>query len=111
MTVRCEGDAWVMEQIGEKQDFEAELTRQGLKHEDFTLHVRRGGLGGIVKGLGSRYAVRVTHVVTGNHRTYWGGTRENWVAQFAHDAATGNYRAMPGRKAPPVWNPRALRHD
>jgi hypothetical protein len=44
MAVRCEGDSRVMEQLGEKQDFEAELSRQGLKHEDFVLHVRRGGL-------------------------------------------------------------------
>ena len=111
MTVRCGGDSWVMEQVGEKQDFEAELSRQGLRHEDFVLHVRRGGLGGIVKGLGSRYVVRVTDRVTGNHRTYWGGTSEDWVVQFAHDAATGAYRALAASSAAPVRSGGGLRHD
>ena len=99
MTVRCEGDSWVMEQVGEKQDFEAELSRAGLRHEDFALHVRRGGLGGINKGWESRYAVRVTYTVTGNHRIYWGGPGEDWVAKFATDFDEGMYRGLPGRCA------------
>jgi len=33
MTVRCEGDSRVMELVGEKQDFEAELSRFGFRHE------------------------------------------------------------------------------
>ena len=41
MTVRSEGDTWVMEQLGEKQDFEAELSRLGFRHEDFIVSVRR----------------------------------------------------------------------
>jgi hypothetical protein len=39
MTVYREGDCTLVEQLGEKQEFEAELTRLGFKHEDFTLHV------------------------------------------------------------------------
>jgi hypothetical protein len=41
MAVHSEGDTWVMEQLGEKQDFEAELSRLGYRHEDFILRVRR----------------------------------------------------------------------
>ena len=111
MTVRCGGDSWIMEQVGEKQDFEAELSRRGLKHEDFASSVRRGGLGGIVKGWRSRYAVRVTNTVTGVCNTYWGGTSENWVAQFATDVITGKYRARPNSDAPTTWNRRAVRND
>ena len=39
MTVYCEGDCSLVEQLGEKQEFEVELTRLGFKHEDFTLQV------------------------------------------------------------------------
>jgi hypothetical protein len=39
--VSCEGDCEIIEQLGEKQDFETELTRLGHRHEDFTLHVLR----------------------------------------------------------------------
>jgi hypothetical protein len=92
MTVRCEGDSWIMEQLGEKQDFEAELSRLGLRHEDFTLHVRRGGLGGINRSWDSNYAVRVSEVGTGSRVIYWGGPGEDWVAQFATDVANGLYR-------------------
>ena len=91
MTVRCDGDSWVMEQLGEKQDFEAELSRLGLRHEDFTLHVRRGGLGRVNKGWGSHYAVRVTHVPTAHRSFYLGGPGESWVAQFTIDASRGMY--------------------
>ena len=92
MTVRCEGDSWVMEQVGEKQDFEAELSRLGLRHEDFTLHVRRGRLGGLDKNWGAHYAVRVTNTVNGSRSIYLGGPGEAWVAQFASDVANGIYR-------------------
>ena len=32
MAVRAEGYCWVMEQLGEKQDFESELSRLGYLH-------------------------------------------------------------------------------
>ena len=41
MTVHCEGDCRLLEQLGEKQDFEAELSRLGFRHQDFILHVLR----------------------------------------------------------------------
>jgi len=41
MTVYREGDCSLVEQLGEKQEFEAELTRLGFKREDFTLRVLR----------------------------------------------------------------------
>ncbi len=91
MTVRCEGDPWIMEQLGEKQDFESELSRLGFTHEDFALYVRRGGLGGINRAWTLNYAVRVTHVPTGKCNIYWGGAGESWVAQFVMDATKGLY--------------------
>jgi len=93
MTVQCEGDSRVMEQVGEKQDFEAELSRLHLRHEDFVLHVRRGRLGGLNKDWQSHYAVRVTHVMTGYRGIYLGGPGEDWVAAFASDVAQGKYRS------------------
>ena len=108
MTVRCDGDSWIMEQVGEKQDFEAELSRLGLRHEDYSLHVRRGGMGGIARGRGSHYAVRVTNIVTGVRGIYWGGPGETWVAQFATDVARGMYRDLPIRRTSrtPTGKPR-----
>jgi len=41
MTVRCVGDCRLLEQVGEKQDFECMLTSRGLRHEEFVLRVRR----------------------------------------------------------------------
>jgi hypothetical protein len=91
MTVRCEGDRWIVEQVGEKQDFESELSRLGFTHEDFALYVRRAGLGGIDRTWMSNYAVRVTNIPTAKCNIYWGGPRENWIEQFARDAASGMY--------------------
>jgi hypothetical protein len=91
MTVRCEGDRWIVEQVGEKQDFESELSRLGFTHEAFVLYVRRAGVGGIDRTWTSNYAVRVTHTQTGKSNIYWGGPRENWVEQFALDASNGLY--------------------
>jgi hypothetical protein len=111
MAVRCEGDSWIMEQLGEKQDFEAELSRLGLRHEDFALHVRRGGLGGINRSWDANFAVRVSDVVTGGRGIYWGGPGENWVAQFATDVANGIYRGPPIRATLPVPDNKSLRSD
>ena len=111
MTVRCEGDSWVMEQMGEKQDFEAELSRLGIPHENFTLHVRRGGVGVIETVRRSHYAVRVTHTITGSRGIYWGGPGENWVAQFATDVARGMYRGLSAAEGLPVPGRRSFRHD
>jgi len=91
MTVRCEGDARVMELVGEKQDFEAELSRFGFRHEDFSLCVRRAELIGGKTSWVANYAVQVTNHAVGKCNVYWGGPRENWVAQFVLDLANGLY--------------------
>jgi hypothetical protein len=98
-----------MEQLGEKQAFEAELTRLGLRHEDFALHVRRSGLGGIDRGWNAHYAVRVSDVVSGSRGIYWGGPGENWVAQFATDVAKGVYRGLSTSGRLPVPARKSLR--
>ena len=91
MTVRCEGDSRVMELVGEKQDFEAELSRFGFAHEDFDLCVRRASLAAGQSPWVSNYAVQVTHVTTHKCNVYWGGPCENWVAQFLLDLVNGVY--------------------
>ena len=95
MTVRCEGDTRVMELVGEKQDFEAELSRFGFRHEDFALCVRRAELTGGKTSWVANYAVQVTNSATGRCNVYWGGPRENWVAQFVLDLANGLYGVPP----------------
>ena len=89
MAVRCEGDRWIMEQVGERQDFEAQLSRLGLRHEDFCLQVRRAHLGRGTRMWNSHYAVRVSNTATGKRNIYWGGPGEDWVAQFVIDASNG----------------------
>jgi hypothetical protein len=94
VTVHSEGDTWVMEQLGEKQDFEAELSRLGIRHEDFTLRVRRARPA--EAGLWAyHYAVRVTNCQSAKSDIYWGGPGENWVAQFARDLAGGYFGQSP----------------
>jgi hypothetical protein len=91
MTVQCEGDSRVMEMVGEKQDFEAELSRFGFRHEDFHLCVRRAEVPASRTSWVSNYAVQVTNAATRKCNVYWGGPCENWVAQFAIDLANGLY--------------------
>jgi hypothetical protein len=88
VTVRSEGDTWVIERLGEKQDFEAELSRLGFRHEDFVVRVRRARP--TMAGTSSyHYAVRVINSRSGRSNIYWGGHGENWVEQFARDLAEG----------------------
>lgn len=110
MAVRCEGDSWIMEQVGERQDFEAELSRLGIRHEEFCLHVRRGGLGGADRNWESHYAVRVTDLVTGTKNIYWGGPGENWVAQFVTDILKGMYRGLSIGRTVPLRARKSLQH-
>jgi hypothetical protein len=86
VSVYSESDTWVMEQLGEKQDFEAELSRLGIRHEDFTLRVRRARPAN-AGDWAYYYAVRVTNCQSAKSNIYWGGPGENWVAQFARDLA------------------------
>jgi hypothetical protein len=84
MAIRGSWSRW------EKQDFESELTRLGLRHEDFELHVRRA-LIGTRKEWSTNYAVRVTNNVTEKHHIYWGGPGQDWIAQFVGDLNAGMY--------------------
>jgi hypothetical protein len=91
MTVRCSGDGRLMEQVGEKQDFEVALTRHGLSHEDFLLRVRRPSVAGDNDEWNRDYVVTVVAVATDRRHSYRGGPRHNWVLQFANDLASGAY--------------------
>jgi hypothetical protein len=97
MAVRCGGDPWEMEQVGEKQDFECELSRLGFKHEDFALHVRRASALGTRTAWTANYAVRVTNIPTARHLFYWGGPGEHWVEEFVADVESGIYGRRPVR--------------
>jgi hypothetical protein len=91
MSVLCSGQMGVLEQLGEKQDFEAELSRRGYRHEEFTLHVEPDRRFASRAGWNPRYEVKVTHAPTQTVRSYLGGTRQNWVARFAKDLTAGLY--------------------
>src|SRR5262245_4556625 len=99
MAVRCEGESWRMEKIGEKQDFETELTRLGFRHQDFVLDVRGASFRGSSRAWTSHYAVRVTNTAVGRRNIYWGGPGEDWVGQFVADARNGLYGDLPRRRA------------
>ena len=102
MAVRCEGDSWRMEQVGEKQDFEAELSRLGFRHEDFDLYVRGANFGGSNRAWTAHYAVRVTNSAASKRNIYWGGPGEDWIAQFAADASNGLYGELPRTRGEPL---------
>jgi hypothetical protein len=91
MGVRCEGDCKAMEQLGEKQDFEAELSRLGFPHEAFMLYVRRASTTSVVDSWTTTYAVFVTNTVTKRRSLYWGGPGKRWISDFVADARTGLY--------------------
>jgi hypothetical protein len=95
MTVYCEGDRSLVEQLGEKQDFECELTRQGFKHEDFTLHVLRQIPRGPKAAWSNDYSVTVTNIVTARSHVYEGGPKWNWVTRSSLDLANGAYGPPP----------------
>src|SRR5258708_296751 len=94
MTVHCEGECRVLEQLGERYEFETELTRQGFRHEDFTLHVMREHPRPPKSEWAQRYAVTVVNVgadrrKVDRRKVYSGGGRQRWVAEFARDLADG----------------------
>ena len=93
MSVRCEGDSHVMEQLGEKQDFESELSRLGFAHEDFMLDVRRVRPGGSAARWDVAYTVCVTHTPTRRRNIYWGGADRRWLPEFVTDLHSGFYGA------------------
>jgi len=88
MTVHCEGDCRLIEQLGEKQDFESELNQLGFRHEGFMLYI------GVVSSKAPGrvhydYYVTVANIATGQQRVYHGGPRHDWVKACARDLATG----------------------
>jgi hypothetical protein len=89
MAVRAEGYFWVMEQLGEKQDFESELSRLGYLHENFTLNVRRARSDSLGDEWTANYFVCVTELRTSRSNVYLGGPRGHWVEQFSADLALG----------------------
>jgi hypothetical protein len=91
MSVRCDGESKAMEQLGEKQDFEAELSRLGFPHEAFMLYVRRASASPGADSWTTTYAVFVTNTVTKRRNVYWGGPGNRWVSDFAADVRTGLY--------------------
>ena len=105
MTVYREGDCSLVEQLGEKQEFEAELTRLGFKHEDFTLHVLRQIRQGPKAVWSDDYSVTLSNVASGHSRVYQGGPKRNWVAQSSLDVANGAY-GPPPRSGPGNGQPR-----
>ncbi len=88
MSVRCDGDSRVMQQLGEKQDFESELSRLGFAHEDFMLHVRRER-SSIASTWAAAYSVCVTHTPTRRQRIYQGGAGRHWLQEFVADLKCG----------------------
>lgn len=109
MAVSCSGRTRVLEQVGEKQDFEIELSRRGFRHEDFTLHVLSHDDSGLPDPWNPRYRVRVIHRPTQTAKTYDAGPRERWVACFATDLVEGRY-GRPTVSQPLPTQPQSGRH-
>jgi hypothetical protein len=91
MSVTCTGQARLIEQLFEKQEFETELSRRGFRHEEFALHVDAAKGAGASAGWNPRYDVEVRHVPTQTVRAYRGGPRRNWMSAFAKDLLAGLY--------------------
>ena len=89
MGVEWHGDHKLLEELGEKQEFERELGRLGYNPSEFIVVVRREpdvqGPGGIHP---VRYKVHVTRLGADQETlTFNGGHGNAWVAQFVQDAA------------------------
>ena len=95
MTVHCFGDCRLLEQVGEKRDFECELSRHGLPHEVFTLRVERAVMSGDLAAWDHDYSVSVVHTPTLATRVYTGGPRRQWVVEFAEDLRNGAFGIAP----------------
>jgi hypothetical protein len=95
MTVHCEGDCLLIDQTGEKQDFEVALTRLRLAHEAFWLQVVRvpDPLGSWDWGL--RYRVTVHHRPSGQALDYLATPSRSWVKSFRSDVERGRYTFVP----------------
>ena len=109
MTVHCVGETRLIDQLGEKQDFECVLTRHGRPHEDFTLRVRREATDGAAAAWSHEYCVSVTHRPADATRVYRGGPGRDWVGQFAADLSQGAYPVAPHGAPPEPCSPSSLR--
>ena len=89
MTVHREGNCRFVEQLGEKQDFESEVSRRGFRRGDFTLQVARAPREGSRTCSEQDYLVTVVNVVTQAQRLRRGGPRGEWVPNCAADLACG----------------------
>ena len=106
MTVHCEGDCRIIEQLGEKQDFESELSQRGFQHEQFTLHVSRAATAAR-PARQHDYSVLVTGILVAQQRVYTGGPRHEWVREFARDLASGIFgEATLARRPLPAHQPK-----
>ena len=78
MSVRCEGDVWVIKQIGEKQDFEG-----GIESDSYSatrtsdLCVRRPKASGASAAWVMHYAVQVSHAGVAAHAISIGAAPRN----------------------------------
>jgi hypothetical protein len=95
MTVRCSGDSRLLEQVGEKQDFECTLTAHGFAHETFALGVRRVAHPDLGAAWSCDYSVTVTRTDLGIRHVYAGGPAHRWVARFGADLTSGAYDGPP----------------
>ncbi|HEY6892690.1 MAG TPA: hypothetical protein VI258_00875 [Rhodanobacteraceae bacterium] len=91
MTVHCVGECRLLEQVGEKQDFECMLTARGLRHEQFSLRVRRRAHRAPGADWNCDYSVTVTRMESGVRHRYIGGPAHEWVMRCAADLARGAY--------------------
>lgn len=93
MAVRCTGETTLLEQLGEKQDFECLLTALGLRHEDFAIAVRRMTRGSL--GDARVYAVTVMRHDRGVRHVYLGGLAYAWTERFAAHVSRGYFGCRP----------------
>ena len=101
MAVHCEGDCPLIDQTGEKQDFEVALTRFRLPHEAFALQVVRvpGTFGSWDWGL--HYRVTVRHIPSGQSLMYLATPSRSWVGSFRDDVERGRCSFV-STSAPPA---------
>jgi len=108
MAVHCAGDSREMELLGEKQDFESELSRLGFMHEAFMLQVRRASATVSDSNWSSNYTVCVTNTFTKRQNIYWGGPGKRWISDFSSDVMSGLYgppeMSRPAAQTSRIWS-------
>lgn len=100
MTVRWAGDCRLLEQLGDKQDFECALTALDLPPEDFALKAVRMTNRELGPQWSQDYRVTVTCLAGGFRHVYIGGPRHRSVARCAEDLAPARARSRCG--GPPM---------